>query len=69
MKLHLMINRVNIIKLPLFVLGFQKTTTNLFVTDNYQNPRRLSQKTQITECFAIDHDYDSWGPHVRKLIV
>jgi hypothetical protein len=68
-KLNPQKNGVNSIKLPQFALGFQKTTKNLFVTNNYQNRRRLFQKTQMAECFIIDRDYDSWGPRVGELIV
>uniref|UniRef100_A0A453MSU8 Uncharacterized protein n=2 Tax=Aegilops tauschii TaxID=37682 RepID=A0A453MSU8_AEGTS len=39
MVLELYVLGVNSIKLPFLLLGFQKTTTNLFVTNNYQNQR------------------------------
>ena len=47
-------SRVNSIKLPLFVLGFSKTTTFLFVTNTYHFSRRLSQKTQIARCSVLN---------------
>ena len=42
-----LIMRVNSIKLPFFVLGFQQTTTFLFLTDTYHFSRWLSKKPKL----------------------
>ena len=41
----------------------------IFFSNNYQMSGRLFQKTQIVECFKIDHDYDRSDPQLNELCV